>query len=139
MSASVLLPALRAFSFCGAEGFQKETNSIESIQRDSEEKWSLLPLDHKIPKTFKLGAVLFKSKILVFGGTGYTAGYTTLMLSEEGELEEDFSDDPLNPGSVRKGVFTVKRGRVLTLGFRNLNDEWRWRAESFDGKHWALL
>ena len=74
-------------------------NSIEAIQIGSEEKWKQLVVNESMTLTLQLGAACFGNGIVVFGGRESTS-LVTLKLSEEGQLIEDQSEDPLIPGSM---------------------------------------
>ena len=75
----------------------------------------MLPLNGKIPKIFELAALSFCSKILVFGGLLHNFHYS-LLLSEEGELEEDLSADPLIPRYMCEGSCTVEGENIYAVG-----------------------
>ena len=103
---SILLNSRRAFCFCGAQGPDNHLNSIEMLQTISEEKWTLLPVNDKIAKTYHVAAVPFQNKIFLFGGHP-KAPYNMYGLSKEGELLEDLSDDALIPGGMCQGSFVA--------------------------------
>ena len=101
---SILLPSKIAFCFCGSEGARKQLNSIEHLQTELE--WRTLPLNDKIVETFHLAATQYGNKIVLFGGFSL-ASYNTYILSEEGKVEQDLSQDPLIPGAMCRGTYSV--------------------------------
>ena len=74
-------------------------------------------------------------RIFLFGGTNY-ASYNLYSLTEEGELIEDLSADPIIPGSMCIGSFTVLEGKIYAVGRRELDNVWEWRIVAFDGLKW---
>lgn len=56
-------------------------------------------------------------------------------LNEEFELLEDWSADPLIPGYMTEGCFTVKRGTVYALGWRIINSKWGQRMHVLTEKN----
>ena len=83
------------------------------------------------------GVVKFKNKILLFGGHS-DISYNTQILSTEGELEQDLSEDPLTPGAMCRGSFTVQGEKVYVVGSnKESNDVWDYTFRVFDGKKWS--
>ena len=37
------------------------------------------------------------------------------------------------------GVSIVEKGKLFSLGFGQLEQEWDWRGEVFDGNKWSLI
>ena len=60
-------------------------------------------------------------------------------MSEEGELEQDLSEDPLTPGEMCMGSFTVEGGKIYAVGNNEAKEEREWCLRVFDGKSWSLL
>ena len=54
---SVLLPSRKTFCFCGRAIVA--LNSIEWLQMDQSDKWTVLPLNDKIAQTYQLAAASF--------------------------------------------------------------------------------
>ena len=75
--------------------------------------------------------------MVVFGGSS-TASYNTYILSEEGELEQDYSDDPLIPALMCQASFTVQSEKVFAFGGKKVEGEWELEMRVFDGKKWSL-
>ena len=69
---------------------------------------------------------------MVFGGTVYTSR-SLLLLSEEGELEQDASDSRLIPEMMSEGSFRVVRGKLYAAGGMERS------LRAFDGKNWSQL
>ena len=133
---SILLNSKRAFCFCGGQ-IVRNLNSIESLNLESEGKWKTLPLNAKIPKTWQLAAVEYTDKIVVFGGHSL-ASFNLFILSREGELEQDLSNDPLIPGAMCRGSLTVRDENIYAVGSTKLNNMWDYVFRVFDGKKWSL-
>ena len=81
---------MKAFCFCGTQGYNTDLNSIETLEIGREGEWKTLPLNDTIAKTFSLACVQLEDKIIVFGGES-AASYNMYILSEEGELVGDLS------------------------------------------------
>ena len=76
------------------------------------------------------------NKIVLFGGS---SSYITLILSQEGELEQDLSQDPLIPGYMCQGSHSVEEeGKIYALGWNQLNNKRQWSMRVFDGRKWSL-
>ena len=86
---------------------------------DSEAEWRLLPLKEQISKACHLTGVSFRRSILVFGGED-PASYRMYFFSEEGEMVEDLSSDPLILGGMCQGSVVIERGQVLAAGWRKV-------------------
>ena len=100
---------------------------------ECEANWRTLPLDSRIAKTYHIAGVSFRSKIMLFGGVS-SASYNMYALSEEGELVDDLSEDPLIPGFMVRGCSLVQEGKIYAVGLRDLaREQWKWRIEIFDG------
>ena len=108
---TVLLPSNKALCFCGEN--QSYLNSVETLQ-DENSEWKSLALDTRIAKTFHLAAVSFNNWILLFGGRNYASRHTHIM-SEEGKLEKDLSQDALIPEGMCFATFTIQRGTIYAL------------------------
>ena len=76
-------------------------------------------------------------KIIVFGGHS-DASFNTFILSKEGELEQDLSQDTLIPGAMCRGSMTVREGRIYAVGSNKLTNVWDYEFRGFDGKKWFL-
>ena len=85
-----------------------------------------------------LAAVGFKNKIVVFGGH-YTHTYNSLILSKDGELEEDLSHAPFIPGCLYRGSSTVEIRKIYAMGFNRLDEKFEWKMKVFDGKKWSAI
>ena len=103
---SILLKSLRAFCFCGSQGYAQRANSIESLETHKDREWRTLPLNDQMAKTYDLAATQYGNKIVLFGGDNH-ATFNTYIYSEEGELERDLSEDPLIPGRMCRGSHSV--------------------------------
>ena len=129
---SLLLQSKRAFCFCGEYKFY----TIETIQIDCEAKWKTLAFENtKVLLTNSLRGVSLFNSIVLFGGE-CTGPLTTLILSEEGELLRDLSDDPLIPGAPI--TFEVLKGSLYSVGFNFFKHKWRYSVRKFNGKKWSL-
>lgn len=60
-------------------------------------------------------------------------------LTEEGDLIEDLSSDPLIPGYMSSGSFSVKRDWLYAAGAIETDSGWEKGVALFDGRKWALL
>ena len=89
-----------------------------------------------IPQTYRLAAVDFRNKIVVFGGHE-THSYNTLVFSNDGELEQDLSHDPLIPGCLCRGSYTTQNRKIYAMGWNPLRYKWEWRMRAFNGKKWS--
>ena len=69
---------------------------------------------------------------MLFGG-GYGTRYRTYILSAEGKLEQDLSQDPLTPGVIAS--YSIQGGKIFALG---MNSKEEWILGAFDGKKWSL-
>ena len=67
------------------------------------------------------------------------ASYNMYSFSEEGELLQDLTTDPLIPGYMCSGSFMVKSGEIYATGAIELKNEWKTALEAFDGKKWSLI
>ena len=95
---SILLKSKRAFCFFGIQEISR-LNCIESVEIETEPKWRILPINHKIEKTYQVVAVQFKKSIAGFGGNSRKAN-SMYILSEEGEREQDVSEDRVIPAKM---------------------------------------
>ena len=57
--------------------------------------------------------------------------------SEEGELLEDLSADPIIPGVMGQGSLVVREGKIYAVGWRKFNTIFDWRIQAFDGVRWS--
>ena len=105
---------------------------------DCEGKWKTLPLNENIAKTWHLAGVEFQGRIVVFGGVSCVS-YNMYTLSEEGELLDDLSADPLVPGFMVRGSVAVTDGKIYAVGHMQLSKQSKWRIEVFDGSQWSLI
>ena len=55
----------------------------------------------------------------MFGGES-EGTYMTQVLSEEGELIEDLSSDPLIPGYKCQSSYLIREGKIYTGGWKEL-------------------
>ena len=132
MPGSILLPSQRSFCFCG-DGQDCETlNSIERLDKGT--IWKLLALDGKVKKDSSLASALFEGSIMLFGGIKKKVMHK---FTEEGQLEEALSDDPLTPGYMTFYSFTVQDEKILALATNkhSLKTEIR----EFQKGKWAIL
>ena len=61
-------------------------------------------------------------------------------LSEEGQLLQDLSPDPLIPGTIVLGSYVTVREGIFGFSWRkNGRGEPEWQLEVFDGIKWALI
>ena len=136
---SILLKSKRAFCFSGYQWLHGggPTIEIESINLKAETEWKTLPFNPKIAKTFQLAAVEVKNKIVLFGGHSSVNSFNTQILSTEGELEHDLSEDPLILGAMCRGSYTVQREKIYAVGSTKVNYMWDYRFRVFDRKKWS--
>ena len=87
---SVLLKSRRAFCFSGVNQKDEFHNSIESYELKKEGEWKTLPINDNIPQSYSLAAAMYENKVIVFGGSP-NISFSTYILTEEGELEQDLS------------------------------------------------
>ena len=67
----------------------------------------------------------------MFGG-----GYESKVMhkfSLEGDMVEDMSDDPLIPTLMCQRSFDVQGWELYAVGEREVNSEWEWGVQVFDG------
>ena len=96
---------------------------METLQIDREAEWTLLPLNDKMPKSYHLGAVEFNNKILIFGGHP-SKSLITHLVSEDGELEQDYSASSLVPGLICNGSFVIQEQKVFAVSQYIENNKW---------------
>lgn len=93
--------------------------------------------EERIPKTYHLVGVSFRNRIVVFGGVSKES-YTTYVLSEEGELVQDFSLEGNIPGEMCRGSMRVKRGRIYAVGLNKAGYDYKYSLRVFNGNGWSL-
>ena len=91
----------------------------------------MLPLDGRIQENHYLVAVHFQGQVIVFGGE---YDYNMYRFTEEGDLIEDLSRDPLIPGEMLWGSYTSQEGKIKAVGYRAVGRLVDWRMMEFDGK-----
>ena len=89
-------------------------------------QWKVLSVNEKISKTFHLVGAQLEDKIVLFGGH-QTTSYTTYILSEEGELEQDLSHNgsTLIPGDMGHGAYSVQEGKIFAVGRTKVKGWWK--------------
>ena len=63
--------------------------------------------------------------------------YKMYILSEEGELEQDLSKDPLIPAKMIAGTSIVHKEKIIAFGVSFTVEGPKWSVKSFNGKKWS--
>ena len=79
----------------------------------------------------QLGAASFEGNIVLFGGTIY-GNQVTYKLSEEGDIVEDLSSNPMIPVFMNVRSFIVQSGAIYALGPESM-------ITVFKRQKWAAL
>ena len=61
------------------------------------------------------------------------------VLEEEGELGSDLSSDPNVPGTMGFGSYLVEKGKIVAVGGKGVDDEFKVELEVFEDKKWSFV